>query len=211
MIEEQMGEEAARQPIRRDPEDKFDPEYLFHVFCMAGGQLKPMLRMEMEGVPRSIETLRHYSKKYEWRQRYGRELEKASKKYERERENDSEERLSKLQALENALFGLLMPKKNEETGEMEWALPPSRFESTLEKLLRLLDRIEVLTGGVTSRKEVRKVIEVNVQVVCTCLGRVINDLLREGVLQERAAREVVRRFGDRVRATPLSLGEEIGK
>lgn len=187
---------------------RFDLTYLYRVYVQVGGSVLKMLKLGDPCVPGSKTTLYRLEKKHKWRDRMHGELQQVTKaSHEQTIADATQKRRERLANLEDAIYGIIMPKKNAD-GTNEWQLPPQKFEATLDKFLKLIDRIETMNGGVTSREEVKKIVMNNVTLVCGIFGRVLDELHREGKIQLTLARTINDRFVERVSNTDVVMDAE---
>lgn len=184
--------------------EQYDEKFLFHLYVKERGNLSRVSRHD--GAPKSLNTLRRYRDLYKWDDRKHLEDEKVRQSLEDERSAEQRDRVRKLKLLEGMLTSMLLPRKNETSGELEYILKPSNWESSVDKLLKIMEKVDLMEGHPTSRVEIRNVVEINVKVVCQFVGQTIEELLKNGFFTEAVAREFVRRFEERIKTTPLQLG-----
>ncbi len=187
---------------RNDPQ--FDPGHLWRVYVQCQARPALILQSGIPGVPKSRKTLDNYIRKHGFRERYEQEIARVKPEEIKSVAQATSKRVSRLQELEEALLDYLSPKRNA-AGELEWKLPPEKFESTLQALIKLVDRIELSTGGVTSRTEVKALIEVNMKVVCATFGSVLNDFVRDHAISPKTARQIVDKFKAKINTKEIVM------
>jgi hypothetical protein len=177
-------------------QSKWDKGHVWKVYLQCQGRIDLMIESGHPGIPTSKKTLVEYVRNHGFEQRLQETIAKDKPEEVSSLAQAANKRLDQLRKIEEGLFELLTPQIDPKNpaGPKIWPLKPEKFEATISQFLKLVERIEVMSGGVTSRTEVRSIVKVNFNLVCATFGQVVNESIQSGDLTQRQARKLIDSF-----------------